>query len=317
MTAAKRNRKADMSFSAYSGASDIPEDFASMSAVRAERETRTVSGSRATSGRGRLLLLLAVLGVSLSLAWQQYGGRVSTLVAERISLPSVHWPDRVLPEGPWLNRPFRSARIDTPLFRLREDEIRAVLAGHLDQGFFSLDVEALKKELESHPWVSRAAVRRVWPDGLAVSVHEHRPIARWGEESLINLQGEIFGVGDLRDAVSLPRLDGPSDSPGEVMRQYQQFSQLLQPAGLRISALTLGDRGGWQLVLETGTRINVGRDALMERMQRFLALYQQEWQHDGRPLETVDLRYDSGLAVRFGEPGGEPVAVLGQGGASE
>lgn len=306
-----------MSFTAYSGTSDVPEDFASMSAVRGEREAQAAGGRRGTAGRGRLLVLLAVLGVSLSLAWQQYGSRASALVAERISLPSVQWPEQILPDGPWLDRPFRSARIDTPLSRLREDEIRGVLAGHLDQGFFSLGVEALKKELENHPWVSRASVRRVWPDGLVVSVHEHRPIARWGEEALINLQGEIFGVGDLRDAVSLPRLEGPSDSPGEVMRQYQQFSQLLQPSGLRISALTLGGRGGWQLVLETGTRINVGSEALMERMQRFMALYQQEWQHDERPLESVDLRYASGLAVRFGEPAGESVAALSQGSASE
>lgn len=313
MTAGKRNRKADASFTAYSGAGDIPEDFASMSAVRADRETPASGGGRGPAGRGRLLMLLAVLGVTLSLAWQQYGDDAVGLFAEHVSLPSMQWPDRLLPEGPWLDRPFRSARIDTPLSRLREDEIRAVLAGHLDHGFFSLDVDVLKQELERHPWISRASVRRVWPDGLTVSVHEHRPIARWGDEGLINLQGEIFGVGDLRDTESLPRLDGPPDSPGEVMRQYQQFSQMLQPTGLRISALTLEARGGWQLTLETGTRINVGREALAERMQRFMALYQQEWQHDERPLQSVDLRYDSGLAVRFGEPAGESVAALSQG----
>ncbi|MEX1196669.1 MAG: cell division protein FtsQ/DivIB [Pseudohongiellaceae bacterium] len=317
MTAVKRDRKANVSFSAYSGAGDIPEDFASMSAVGAEREAPASHGGRAPAGRGRLLMLLAVLGVTLSLAWQQYGDSAAGLLAEHVSLPAVQWPDRLLPEGPWLDRPFRSARIDTPLSRLREDEIRAVLAGHLDHGFFSLDVEMLKQELQRHPWISRASVRRVWPDGLSVSVYEHRPIARWGDEGLINLQGEIFGVGDLRDTASLPRLDGPSDSPGEVMRQYQQFSQMLQPAGLRISELTLAPRGGWHLALETGTEINVGRDALAERLQRFLALYQQEWQHDDRPLQSVDLRYNSGLAVRFGEPAGESVAALSQGSASE
>jgi cell division protein FtsQ len=313
MTAGKSKKRADISFTAYSGASDIPEDFASASAVRAERMRHTPGESRASSGRGRLLMLLVVLCVSLSLAWQQYGSRASALVAEHVSLPSLHWPERLLPEGPWLDRRFRSARIETPLTRLREDEIRAVLAGHLDRGFFSLDVGALKEELEVHPWVSRASVRRIWPDGLTVSVHEHRPIARWGDEALINLQGEIFGVGDLRDAASLPRLQGPSGSPARVMRQYQQFSQAVQPSGLRISALTLEERGSWQLAMENGIRINVGREALMERMQRFVLLYQQEWQHDTRPLESVDLRYDSGLAVRFGKPAGEPVAALSQG----
>lgn len=316
MTARKPDRRPDgrtgESFTAYSGSDEIPEDFASMSAVRAQRQEVPGKAVRAPSGRGRLLMLLAVLGVALSLAWQQYGERAATLWAQHVNLPSLHWPERLLPEGPWLDRPFRSARIDTRLSRVREDEIRAVLAGHLSDGFFSLDVERLKEELQEHPWISRASVRRVWPDGLAVSVHEHRPIARWGNEALINLQGEIFGVGDLRDTQSLPRLDGPFDGPAEVMRQYQQFSQMLQPAGLRIRSLSLGERGGWRLILEGGTQINVGREALMERMQRFIALYQQQWQFDERPLQSVDLRYDSGLAVRFGESPGESVAALGQ-----
>lgn len=302
-----------VSFTAYSGAENIPEDFASMSAVRAGRNARTATGGNDAGRRGRMLLLLAALGVSLSLAWQQAGDRLLAAASTHVNLPVIQWPERIIPEGPWLDRSFRSVRIDTLLSRLREDEIRAVLAGHLDQGYFSLDVNRLRTELESHPWVSRATVRKDWPDGLTVSVREHRPIARWGEDALINLQGEIFGEGDLRDAVSLPRLEGPVDSSADMMRQYQQFSQMLQPASLRISTLRLGDRGSWFLVLENGTAITVGREELVERMQRFTALYLQEWSDDDRVLATVDLRYDSGLAVRFSDSPLEAVAALSQG----
>lgn len=317
MTARTSRKRGDLSFTAYSGAGEIPEDFASAAVVRAGRREGDDGHRRPAAGRVRLLLLLAALVVTLSLAWQQYGSHVSTMMAERFSLPSLQFPETWLPEGPLLDRPFRSVRIETPLTRVREDEIRSILAGHLDGGFFSLDVEGLKTELEAHPWVSRAAVGRMWPDELTVAVHEHRPIARWGEDALINLQGEIFGVGDLRDAASLPKLKGPSESPVAVMQQYQQFSQALQPAALRISALTLEARGGWRLALDNDIRINVGREALMERLQRFVLLYQQEWRRDERSIESVDLRYANGLAVRFGQSAGEAVVALSQGDSFE
>ncbi len=310
MTKKQRTGRRAASFNAYTGAGEIPEDFALQIPVRKDPDAGK-EGKR--SRRGRLFLLLTVLGLSLSVAWQQHGSRASALVAEHVSLPSVDWPERLLPEGPLLDRTIRSVQVDTPLSRLQEEEIRDMLASHLGEGFFSLDVEQLRDELERHPWVSQAAVRRVWPDGLTVSVEEHRPIARWGQDALINLQGELFGEGDMRDAVSLPRLDGPSDSPAEVMRQYQQFSRTLQPTGLRIQELRKGQRGSWRLVLDTGVHIHVGREELMERMQRFARLYQDRWQPEGQRLSSVDLRYANGLAVRFvGTDGEDAVAGSGQ-----
>ncbi|MGM0632820.1 MAG: cell division protein FtsQ/DivIB [Pseudomonadota bacterium] len=306
MTEKQRKGRRTASFTAYSGAGEIPEDFALQNPVRRHPD---VGKEGRKPRRGRLFLLLAVLGLSVSLAWQQHGSRASALVAEHVSLPSVDWPERLLPEGPLLDRSIRSVQIDTPLSRLKEEEIRDMLASHLGEGFFSLDVEQLRDELQRHPWVSQAAVRRVWPDGLTVSVEEHRPIARWGRDALINLQGELFGEGDMRDAVSLPRLDGPSDSPAEVMRQYQQFSRMLQSTGLRIQELRKGDRGSWRLVLDSGVRVDVGREDLMERMQRFVRLYRDRWQPEGRQLASVDLRYANGLAVRFGGMDGEDAAA--------
>jgi len=182
------------SFTAYSGAEDIPEDFASMNVVRSEAGLRAGVSASGAGTRGRTLLFLAALAVSLVLAWQQFGERLSSAVSMAVELPDVRWPERILPEGRWIDRPFQHARIVTPLTRLREDEIRSVLAGHLDHGYFSLDVNRLKTELESHPWVSRAAVRKVWPDGLSVSVREHRPIAQHiaagGSRRLVSGAGE-------------------------------------------------------------------------------------------------------------------------------
>ncbi len=41
----------------------------------------------------------------------------------------------------------------------------------------TLDPGAIEKRLLSHPWVAAAEIRRIWPDGLAVSIREYHPQA--------------------------------------------------------------------------------------------------------------------------------------------
>ena len=61
--------------------------------------------------------------------------------------------------------------------------------------FFSVRLEDVKRGFESMPWVRHANVRRVWPNGLIVSIEEQKPFATWGGESsstLMNSHGELF-----------------------------------------------------------------------------------------------------------------------------
>lgn len=44
-----------------------------------------------------------------------------------------------------------------------------------EMNMLTLDSSAMQERLQSHPWVAQAEVRRIWPDGLAVSIREHRP----------------------------------------------------------------------------------------------------------------------------------------------
>jgi cell division protein FtsQ len=41
----------------------------------------------------------------------------------------------------------------------------------------TIDPKDMQERLENHPWVRQAEVRRIWPDGLNVSIREHRPQA--------------------------------------------------------------------------------------------------------------------------------------------
>ena len=176
-------------------------------------------------------------------------------------------------------------------------EVSALAAAHTGQGFFSVDLRVVQAAVEAHPWVRRAAVKRVWPDTLAVEVTEQVPVARWREECLVNRYGELFGP-VLRDYPDLPLLQGPDEgSFPEVMARYNTLSQLLHPAGLRLSALSMSRRGAWEMQLDGRIRLQAGSVDTVRRLQRFLRFYQSLPPEEAAALATIDLRYPNGIAV--------------------
>jgi len=197
----------------------------------------------------------------------------------------------------FINRPVSQIKIENQWNRLAESEIRQVLAPYIGTGFFALDVNELKSEIESHPWVRRASVARVWPDSLSLSLQEKVAIARWGENQLLSQQGEQFSPPNYGGASALPKLSGPEGSQSRVMQQYQFLNELFSPADLRLSELKLSERGSWELVVNDQIAISAGREKLIERVNRFISFYQSESNFDRIAIVAVDLRYDNGLAI--------------------
>ncbi|MGH9475945.1 MAG: cell division protein FtsQ/DivIB [Terriglobales bacterium] len=55
--------------------------------------------------------------------------------------------------------------------------VQAVFASDLGRNVFFIPLEARRRAVEQIPWVRQAAVLRVWPDRLQVSVRERTPVA--------------------------------------------------------------------------------------------------------------------------------------------
>ncbi len=177
----------------------------------------------------------------------------------------------------------------------------------LKGGFFTLDLDAARMAFEGLPWVRQATVRRIWPNRLVVEVEEHVPAAAWNGQQMLNTQGERFPV---RPWPGLPRVYAPEGSEREVARRLAEFQALLDPAGWRIEALQFSPRGAWRLTLEDGaaepTRprvsLELGRERLAERVQRFVLFYPAAVQRLG-PLTQIDLRYPNGFAAKVMQGG--------------
>jgi len=189
----------------------------------------------------------------------------------------------------------RSVELCTSLVRAPRAEIDALMARHTRANFFAAPIDELRVALERVPWVRRAAVRRVWPDRLEVSIEEHVALARWGTEGLLNTYGERFsGTTDAE----LPLLTGPAGSEAELARRYLRFSELLKPLGSPIERLALSARHAWQIRLASGVELKLGRDA--EAAERRLARFIDAYARTARAASgaLVDLRYPNGFALQ-------------------
>jgi cell division protein FtsQ len=184
-------------------------------------------------------------------------------------------------------------QVDRSLVARRVEELRL--------NFFSMSLDRVSAEVTGLPWVRSVTIHRLWPDGVELDVEEQQPVAQWGDDALLNAQGDVF-VGDGDG--TLPRYNGPSGSGAEILREVARFSQELAPIHVKITAASLSERRAWTLRLSDGSTVVLGRDSMHERLTRYVASYGQLY---GANPPTrgmvVDLRYHQGLAIRAWDQG--------------
>jgi cell division protein FtsQ len=175
--------------------------------------------------------------------------------------------------------------------------------------FFTVRLDAVREAFESVPWVRRATVRRQFPNRLRVVLQEHKAVALWGadrEAKLLNGYGEVFeaNLGDVEQE-ALPRLSGPEGESAQVLAMYLALQPVLETLDLGLSELMLSGRGSWQLTLDTGARVELGRGTVPEVVERtggFVQTLTQVTSHYGRrpeALVSADLRHVNGYAIRL------------------
>ena len=133
--------------------------------------------------------------------------------------------------------------------------------------------------------------------------------AFWGPESgssLVNKAGEVFdaNLGEL-DREGLPRLQGPDGSAKQVLQVYHALAPALKPLNVALDGLKLDARGSWELVLDNAAVVALGAGSaedLLQRVQRFVRTLPQitsQYQRSAVDLESADLRYEDGYALRL------------------
>jgi cell division protein FtsQ len=199
-------------------------------------------------------------------------------------------------------------QIDTPLSKimvggnfnhLEEQELAELVNIEIDGGFLSMNLNQLRQELQSHPWIHQVSVRREWPSTLKVEVIEEVPIARWGKKGFLNRLGDQLSLPENSNLKSLPVLEADFGSSQDMIAQYLLLAELLAPTDLRLTELQRDAVGAWQIETASGVRIVLGRDQIIEKIRRLIVVWGSGLDVQLNNIATIDLRYPNGLAVSW------------------
>ena len=210
----------------------------------------------------------------------------------------------------WLMRQpvfnLRAIRIGGDLAHSNAVTLRANVAPKLAGNFMTVDLDSTRAAFEAVPWVRRAVVQREFPNRLKVVLHEHKAVAYWGAEGdarLVNNYGEVFEAnpGDV-ETEELPLLGGPKGRAPLVLQAYLTLSPMFQDMDAVLEQLQLSGQGNWRAQLDSGAVIELGNGSLAEvqaRARRFIDTVPQVSSRFGRDVESADLRYGSGYALKL------------------
>jgi cell division protein FtsQ len=98
---------------------------------------------------------------------------------------------------------------------------------------------------------------------------------------------------------ALPLFIGPLESVREIAIQYGYFRRSLAAIGQVPAQVQVSARRAWQIRLESGLTLELGRERIEPRLDRFIAVYERTISPLQRKLDYVDLRYPNGFAVRI------------------
>ena len=172
------------------------------------------------------------------------------------------------------------------------DLTRRFSGNYLDTGLASI-----VSEVETHPWVSKATVRRIWPDTLLIDVLEQRPVAIYNDKLYLGLSGDLFEPPETVTE-SLPRLYGLISETMDVHSHFRVFSDRLIDIS-KVLSVSRGSDLGWAVTLESGIQLQMGRSDILGRLGRARAVLTKLHDEQIAVLAKVDARYSNGVALSW------------------
>jgi cell division protein FtsQ len=196
-----------------------------------------------------------------------------------------------------LDRPISSIEISGPFQRVSALQIEEAIGAEIGAGFVGADLDRIQNRVVALSWIDQARVARRWPSRISITVTEQVPAAVWGESGLLNTRGELF-VGEARHPpVELPRLSGPDDLSAEVAARYLKVRDQLIPVGLDLRNVHLDARGSWEMTLNNGIEVRLGRRSVSQRTDLFLDVVTDIIAGRAKEIDYVDMRYGNGFTI--------------------
>lgn len=185
-------------------------------------------------------------------------------------------------------------------------DVDSVLRSQELGNFFSVELDELKSKVEALEWVQSADIRRLWPNSLSVSIVEHQPAMRWGDDKWISTSGSIITLPSNIDGANVITLSGDETQSKRILLQASRWKKEFASDGIELRKTKLSNSQAWTLhlfypELENEFELLLGSKDVTERLARFKVLFNEQLRFSEKTLKRVDARYPDGLAVKHGK----------------
>ena len=143
---------------------------------------------------------------------------------------------------------------------------------------------------------------------MHISVTESAGLAKWSGltvGSTVSIE-ELLNLPPQREFKLVPVLSGPIGKKQDVLNTYLKADRRLWPLGLEIVEVRLDESRDWKFKIATSRSTDakdfylvVGPKNPMTQVDDFVVVFELALRNQVNRLQSIDLRYPNGLAVKW------------------
>ncbi|MEZ5839004.1 MAG: cell division protein FtsQ/DivIB [Hyphomicrobiales bacterium] len=197
-----------------------------------------------------------------------------------------------------------------------EETILAYLGVMPASSLLIFDAEAARQRIAEIPWVKTAAVQKLYPGTLIVTMTERQPFALWqhdGKVSIIDDTGRVIDDGEPSRFAHLPLIvgEGAQGRAADIVAMIATYPALAD----RLKAAVLVADRRWNLLLQGGVEVRLPEEGASEALARLDRLDREDHIF-GKDIAAIDLRFEDRLIVRLTDEATARRAESAKGGAA-
>jgi len=179
--------------------------------------------------------------------------------------------------------------------------LKQLVSSELRGNFFTLSLTPIVQKLLTNDQIKTVSVKRVWPNALSIYIDGYEPLAFFNQDSVITTDGYVFKTPKNLKMPLEVYLQGPTDRAQDMVQYLKLFNKILTPLKVTIKDFKLDDSALATLTLSNNIKLVLGDHDFGQRLNQFVKLYSKIIGKCLASVESVDLRYSNGLAVKWND----------------
>jgi Cell division septal protein len=205
-------------------------------------------------------------------------------------------------------RVITEVQLNGDLERLKPTDIEQMVSPYVGQSFWRIDLERLHADILHLDWVYKVKVKRRWPNKLILEITEQKPVVRWGDDGLLNQEGDIFYPYNIEPFQRMVVLDGEAIQSRALLQKLTAFQNAFSTLGWTIDAMTAQADGVWRIHFLSGVTVLLDNEDWQGKLDRFIRAYPKTNPDLRKFAHVFDLRYSNGFVIKQKTPQSRPAS---------